>query len=74
VELSESYVKNQKDSGLKEKELDIQERKLPFEEKCLALEMEDRADARQSHEATMNEMLGIIAKFAEKTQKYSNSS
>jgi hypothetical protein len=31
VELSESYVKNQQDSGLKEKELHIQERKLALE-------------------------------------------
>jgi hypothetical protein len=69
VELSESYVKNQQDSRMKQKELDIQERKLALEEKRLALEMEDRSAARQSQEATMNAMLGIIAKFAEKTSK-----
>ena len=56
-------------SGLKKKELYIQGIKLALEEKRLASEMKEREAARQSQEATMNAMLGIIAKFAEMTQK-----
>jgi hypothetical protein len=56
-------VNNQQDSGLNEKELDIQKRKHALEEKHLALEMEDREAARQSQEATINAMLVIITAF-----------